>query len=594
MAFSASGKGNKLIDVEIKGVNESLTKNIEAHLGPLPTSKALRRAFIFNAESKIREAMESRGYYRSQIETELTKGIWQFQINVEPGKATIITNIDIHIDGEMSNDPDYLQWRSELKLKAGQQLNHGTYEDIKSSLAALAIDNGYFDAAYTKSEILVNRGSNTARITLNLESGKRYIFGDISFTGQTLNDNVLQKLIPFQTGTLYSSHWLSKFNKELSTTGYFSSIKVLPQLHHSTNHKIPLKVELANKDRNIVELGLGADIGTSSERDIDPRVRVAWEMPQINKYGHSQRTIVEWSPERPKFLTTYKIPLTHPINDQLQLQLGLQQDKYGVTQDFDPNNQRFETKNKLEATQYLLGIGRQQQFKNDWILNYSIQATRSKYTQENITYNPKFILLNIALTRAVKDMVNPLDPQFGFRQSYRVEQASTALGSSINLTRLQAQFKWIFTPWDRHRFVSRLDLGLNIAKSADLPEIAPSLRYFAGGDQSIRGYGYQELGPFIDYTDSTGRHRQVVGGRYLAVGSAEYQYYVTPSWRLATFVDAGNALDTSQLKPIVSAGSGLHWISPIGPIRLDLATGLNHTNTVPRSWRIHLTMGAEL
>ncbi|WP_246028986.1 autotransporter assembly complex protein TamA [Parashewanella tropica] len=594
MAFPTLGKGNDFIDVEISGVNSSLTKNIEAHLGPLPTSKTLRRAYIFNAESKIREAMESRGYYHSQIKTDIKKGIWKFHVQVAEGKPTLISNLDIHVTGEMQRDPDYLLWRSKIQLKTNQQLNHGTYEDVKSSLASLALDNGYFDATYTKSQILVDRKANTASISLYLDSGTRYYFGDIKFTGQTLTDEVMQKLIPFPKNTPYSSHWLSEFNKELSTTGYFSSIKVLPQLHHAKDYKVPLKVELSNKDKNIIELGLGADIGTSSERDIDPRIRVSWGMPQINKYGHSQFTTTEWSPERPKFLTTYMIPLTHPINDQLQLQVGLQQDKYGVVQDFDKDEKRFRTKNKLEATQYLFGVGRQRKFKSLWVLNYSVQTLASKYTQQNINYKPRYLLFNLAWSKTVKDEITPLDPEFGFRQSYSIEHANTALGSTISLTRIQAQFKWIFTPWDRHRFVSRVDLGVNIAKSADLPKIAPSLRYFAGGDQSIRGYGYQELGPYIDYTDSTGLHRQVIGGRYLAVASTEYQYYVTPTWRVATFVDAGNALDTSQLKPIISTGAGLHWISPIGPIRLDLATGLNKTNTVARSWRIHLTMGAEL
>ena len=88
--------------------------------------------------------------------------------------------------------------------------------------------------------------------------------------------------------------------------------------------------------------------------------------------------------------------------------------------------------------------------------------------------------------------------------------------------------------------------------------------------------------------------REVVGGRYLMVGSIEYQYYVTPTWRVATFIDAGNAFDVNQIEAITSVGAGIHWISPIGPVKFDVGVGLKETDTISRPWRIHITMGAEL
>lgn len=146
----------------------------------------------------------------------------------------------------------------------------------------------------------------------------------------------------------------------------------------------------------------------------------------------------------------------------------------------------------------------------------------------------------------------------------------------------------------KHRFVTRLDLGINIASDSDLAKIPPSLRYFAGGDSSIRGYSYQELGPYLDTKTGDDVLREVVGGRYLAVGSIEYQYYITPTWRIAAFVDAGNAYDKGQFKPVIAVGPGLHWLSPVGPIKLDVGFGLNKTDTQNRQWRIHLTMGSVL
>ena len=593
---SALALSNDFLNLKISGVKDNARTNVIAHLGPLPKTKAQRRAFLFNSRSNIEAALESIGYYQSHIETKLTKtthSAWVYDINISLGKPIVINQINISVDGQLSQETVYKKWRQNISLKQGTNLNHGVYENTKAQLIGLALENGYFDGKYTKSEIQVDRFTRTAAIYLNYDSGQRFKFGDVKFIGTTLKSVLLQQLIPFKKDDFYTTSKVASFNSSLSQTGYFRSIKVLPQLNKTEEHQIPIKVELQNRAKHTIELGVGADFGTSSEREIDPRIRVTWQTPQINKYGHSQQTSIEWSRERPKFRTTYMIPLTHPINDQLKIQFGLIRDKYGVTQELSDNSRDYRTTGKLESEQFLYGLGRQQIFPNKWILNYSIQSLKENYTQQDVDYDPLFYLFGISFSRTIRSD-ETLDPKGGFRQDYNFQYADKYLGSEIRLAKIEANYKWIVTPIENHRFVSRLDLGVNIAKGNQLPFIPPSLRYFAGGDQSIRGYGFQELGPFIDYSVDGQKYRQVIGGRYLAVGSIEYQYYYTPHWRVATFVDAGNAYDISQYKPLVSSGLGLHWISPVGPIRLDFGVGLNNNDTTSRPWRIHLTMGSEI
>ena len=111
-----------------------------------------------------------------------------------------------------------------------------------------------------------------------------------------------------------------------------------------------------------------------------------------------------------------------------------------------------------------------------------------------------------------------------------------------------------------------------------------SLRFFAGGDQSIRGFGYQTISP----VDETG---QLTGARYLSVGSLEYAHPVAEKWRLASFVDTGTATNDYRDPLKVGSGFGVRWISPLGPIRFDLAFGVSETK-IP--WRLHFGLGAEL
>ena len=594
---TTSVMASELLTLKITGVSGSLSRNIEAHLGSLPTSKVQRRAFVFNAEDNVNAALNSLGYYHAKIHQEVNNNQdapWLLSLTITPGEPTLIEWVDLHFDGEILDDSFILQWLDKLDIKPGDRLNHGKYEQVKSQLITLAVARGYFDGKYIKSSIEVNRDMNTAKITLHYDSGLRYHMGAVSFDGHTLQDGFLDELIPFEDNSPYSTGSLSRLNRELLDTSYFSNIKVLPQIDKAVGLDVPIKVELSPKPSHSIELGFGVDIGNTKDNNVEPRVSVNWRTPQINSYGHSQETSLEWSPDRPKYLTTYTIPLTHPLDDQLKFRFGMLRDKYGVTQVYDAEQKKYSNTGELEGSKGLVAVIRQQRLSHNWLLSYSVEGMKEYYTQSDIDYSPKFLLFGASISKTSRGD-NTLDPKSGFFQHYSIEYANPNLGSAIQLTRLQTKYKWIETFFDKHRIVSRLDLGVNLADEADLALIPPSLRYFAGGDQSIRGYSYQELGPYIEYENSEGnKAREVVGGRYLMVGSVEYQYYVTPTWRVGTFIDAGNAFDVNQIEPIVSVGGGLHWISPIGPIKLDLGVGLKETETVDRSWRIHLTMGAEL
>ncbi|WP_442800662.1 autotransporter assembly complex protein TamA [Shewanella sp. AS1] len=588
---------NKWIEVEITGANDALTRNIMAHLGEFPTSEQQRNAFIFNANEHARAALRSLGYYHGQIKQQVVSSeqdAWQLKLQITPNEPIRIQWIDIRLEGEIRDDDAVSNWLYSIDIKPGDILNHGKYDEVKSQLLTLALARGYFNGRYKTNTIVINRDLNTARITLHYESGERYRFGSVTFSGHTLEPGFLDKLIPFEEEAKYSTGSLGDLNQQLINTGYFSNIKVLPLIDKSEDKTVPIKVELTPKASHSIEIGVGANVGNTSNETIEPRVKVTWRTPQINRYGHSQETSVEWSPDRPKFLTTYTIPLTHPLDDQLKIRLGLLREKYGVKQVYDVADREYDYDGELESIIKTLGVVRQRRLDNNWVFTYSVDILDESYTQSDIDYDPIFYLFGSSISQTHRGD-KTLDPKSGYFQYYSIEYADPTAGSDARLTHLQAKFKWIDTFFEKHRFVARLDLGANVVSEDDLAIIPPSLRFFAGGDQSIRGYGYNELGPYIDYiNDDNDIARMVVGGRYLLVGSLEYQYYLTPSWRVATFVDAGNAFDLDQINPLVSVGAGIHWITPIGPIKLDLGVGLDKTDATDRPWRIHLTMGSEL
>ncbi len=552
---------------------------------------------MFNLQTNLNNGLHSLGYYQANIDQTLNKDHhkhWTLSLNIQLGQPIIIQWVDIKIDGELDQDAQLYAWLKHFPLTSETQLNHGQYELAKSELLGFAIARGYFDAKYQLSQIKINRLLNTAQISLHLDSGKRYRFGKITFSGHTLENSLLDSLVPFKQDTPYQAQKLNELNGALLETSYFKNIKVLPQIAHSKGRQVPIDVALTPKADHSFEVGLGVDIGNTGDSTLDPRINLVWTTPQINRYGHSQQTSIHWSRYRPKFSSSYTIPLSHPIKDQLKFKLGLFRDVYGVIQSYSPESQEYQDQGNLESSKYLIEVSRQQQLSSTWLWGYYISASRENYFQQSLDFRSDMILFGTKLSKTSRSD-NSLDPDNGFYQSYDLAHAEPALGSDIRLTRLQAHFKQLITLMPKHKLVTRLDLGLNIANDNDLIKIPPSLRYFAGGDQSIRGYNRNELGPEFNYQGKDDiNYRLIVGGRYLAVASIEYQYYVRDNWRVATFVDSGNAFTRKKFTPVTSVGAGLHWISPVGPIKLDIGVGIDKQELVDRPWRIHLTMGTEL
>jgi translocation and assembly module TamA len=177
---------------------------------------------------------------------------------------------------------------------------------------------------------------------------------------------------------------------------------------------------------------------------------------------------------------------------------------------------------------------------------------------------------------------NRIDPHNGYRLQFDGQVAKEGLASDTNLLRGTVLLKGLTTVWQNHRFLGRVQFGGSATNGYQ--SIPPSLRFFAGGDQSVRGYDYQTLSP----TNSDGDR---IGGRYMVAGSAEYQYSIAEKWRVATFVDQGNSFNTLQLPSLkTGVGIGVRWVSPVGPLRLDLAHALDGDG----GFRVHFSMGPEL
>jgi translocation and assembly module TamA len=567
---SSQAAGEKpVLEYSISGLKGSLLNNARAWLGELPVSPQGRLNFTVTAVQRVEDSLKALGYYNADVSIVLqrTEPVWSLQINVIPNEPVLISAINIEVLGAARDDPAFEELLANVPFRVGDVLSHGDYERFKNRLLALGQQRGYFDAQLTERRVAVNVATDSAVIDLHYASGERFRFGEVTYNGSTLEPKLLEELQPFKAGDYFDHTRLQALQADLQRTRYFSGVLVRPEFDKVENHRVPLLVTLTPARRHSFDVGVGYSTDTQE------RVSMVWRTPLLNRYGHSQETRVSWSAVNPSGRFTYSIPLSHPLNDVLHLSALVEDNEYGDTQ----------------SRQKEASILREMRLTR-WVQSYSARVLEESWQLKNTKFNNLYTLPGIAFSRSDRkgSLVNP---DSGFSQFYKIEAGSEQLGSDINLARATANFSYIMSPAEAQRIVVRAAVGAVFIANSDRSKLAPSLTFFAGGAQSVRGYGYQSIGNDIRVTRNDGRTQKlVVGGERLVTGTLEYQYYFTPTWRGALFVDAGDAFDSADMDLKYGPGFGVHYISPVGAVRLDLANGVSENGG---DWRIHVTIGAE-
>jgi translocation and assembly module TamA len=173
-------------------------------------------------------------------------------------------------------------------------------------------------------------------------------------------------------------------------------------------------------------------------------------------------------------------------------------------------------------------------------------------------------------------------PTDGSRLRFMGSVAARALLSAATYSRLEGEARWMKTFVRHHQLEAHLESGYTWTH--EFRRLPPSARFFAGGAESVRGFGYNTLGA----RDSLGN---VVGGRALAVTSVEYTYLFNRTWGLATFYDVGNAMMSFRDPLQRGTGFGVRWMSPVGVVRVDLGFPLTTPQHRPQ---VHLAIGPGL
>lgn len=563
VVFLSTAQAIDVGTITVTGVRDEVEDNIRAtvSLGSGQLATGLSQAELDYALRKLPEevqrAMEPFGYYDAKIDlSSMAVGdAVNVSIAVTPGEPVRVVSREIVLTGPGKEDESLIRRGRAFYPSPGRIMRHDIYEQSKSRMQRRLNERGYFDGEISDSKVEVTRATKSADYRVEVATGERYRFGETTFTGSQIREDLLRRLVDYAPGDDFHQNRLVELHSNLVEYDYFGfvDINVDPDAA-SADREIPIKVSLTPAKRTLYTAGVS--YGTDSGGE----VRAAMERRYVNSRGHKIDAEVIFGQRRTAVGALYRVPAWTLVPGWWSGGFNLRDELIG---DFDTRI--------IELVGGRSGQIRDHNFATEWHLR-----------QES--YDGFDTFLSYPLARYDLSRGNdPLYPTRGYAIGAEVATGLTAIGSDVDFTRFRVSAKWVLGWGERDRILLRGSLGRTDTSGDDFSRLPPSLRFFAGGDRSVRGYGYNELGP----RDADG---DVIGGQNLAVASVEYEHMLNQRWGGAVFVDVGNAFD-DQFEPRVGVGVGARWRSPIGPVRVDIGVGIDDPE---RPVTLHFNIGPDL
>lgn len=560
------------LELVVEGVEGELSANVQQAL-TLPRDivregrvdrlwlERLRR----QAEEKARRAIEPFGYYKGKakaIVEEPDSGEFVLHVSVEPGPPVRLSRVHMAVQGAGAGEETLKDLVEEFPLRQGDVLLQQEYERTKAALQARAQELGYLDADFVQHRIGINRAEEKAEIDLVMETGPRYYFGSAAIQGaEQYPGDFLRRYLAFREGEVFSYGKLGETQVNYTNADRFRQVVVTPEREKaSPDHRIPVLVQLEAAPRHTLHPGIGYGTDTGARFSIRYRDRNLWNM------AHEFNSNLFISERLQGLHSEYVVPSPRDINTSTSLQLTLQQE------DVAAYISRF----------VAVELGRNHSFGSGRRGTAYVRVQQESFIIGSERSDSRLVLPGYRFTEDRYDSL--LRPRKGYRYGFDLRGTHQYLGSDTGLLQLVTDAStFLPLPWRFSLFLR--GRGAFTAQNDPLAELPASLRFFAGGDTSVRGYSYRALGP----RNAAG---EVTGGRHLLTGTAELFRDLFDNWAVSAFYDAGNAFNAfANVAVAQGAGIGIHYYSPIGALNLSLARQLAEPEP---ALRIHFTLGFEL
>ena len=514
--------------------------------------RASLRPYLRDVRRRVPEIAGSEGYFSTTVDIDRQgEDQGRIVITVTLGPRTVVGAVDIQFRGDLALEgPAHEARRRELReswtLKPGSAFRSADWDVAKTRLHEELVSEDYASGELADSQAVVDAESAKANLTLVLDSGPPFTLGDVEIHGiDKYSESVVRRLVDLRRGERYSSARLEELQRLLQEGPWFSSVVIEVARDRARTEMVPVSLTVTERPRREVgvALGYGTDDGARGE--------VAFRHRDLFDRGFDLQSSVRVSQERQiGYIDVYFPPGLGYSRKRGTIPF---KDSVGVLAE----RSTFEN---LDLSRFAIAGYRHfrlENFETRVGLSYQIERSKPEGGDERI----KRALAPIVAT-TWRHVDNIFDPRKGGVLNVQFAAGSKNLASGDDFLKTYAQYQYWFPLSATDQLLFRAELGRTHTAGREL--IPEDFLFRAGGSRSNRGYAYQSLG--------VQEGQAVVGGRYLATGTAEYVHWLNDKWGAAVFLDVGDAKDNSrEWRPNQSYGIGARFRTPAGPFALDLA-----------------------
>jgi len=589
---SVAANAARVERVDIVGLDEEMTENVRTSLALYQAVgrdvSGRRMAYLLReAEKQTRRALEPFGYYSPTIDIQRDRqgDALVVRVVVDPGRPVRVRNSDIAILGPGSQDRYLERDIARFVPSVGSVFVHPEYEASRNRLSRRLTERGYFDADFVSHRVEITRADFAADIDLVWNSGDRYNMGPTTFEQtpeQVVNDSLLERLVYWKEGSYYHQGRIDRLRSSLGRLDYFSNINIEPEVDQANERReVPIKVTLTPAKRSIYTAGVsyGTDSGAG--------IRLGVERRYVNMRGHKALAQVDYAQNRKTLTLQYRVPAFAWRDGwyTASLQAADEQTDY-----IDSRRVEFVASRNGQYNEFL-----------NLVASLHVLRERWAYAPEEDPDNPvdgdgdedfdgalyRYATFAFPSLRAEYiDVDDRLFPTRGIGGSLMLRGGVDGAASDATFAQIHTRVSWFHGMGESNRLILRGELGHTFTDT--VVSIPPSLRFYAGGDRSIRGYDWREVGPRI-YTRN-GDRAFAIGASSVVTASVEFEHYFTRTIGAAVFVDSGDAFDGRSPDWHTGVGIGARYRSPVGPVKFDIARGLDNPDS---PFTIGLSIGAE-
>lgn len=559
------------IAIDIPEATEQVQNNIRAFLSLTryaerddvtpETMSRLQRRIV----TETRAALEPLGYYEPEVtyETAQQDNGWRVTIHVTPGRPVRLSEVTVNVIGPGADERAIREVIEAQELKPGLRLNHGTYERVKGVLLRTAKNEGYLDAHLTKNDLVIDRLERRATATIEVDTGKRYSYGEIKIAQDVINDDSMRRMLRMQSGDPYTLDSLLRTQYVLDDSQYFSAVNIETGTVDREALTVPVTVSAQPNRRHRFATSLG--YGT----DTEVRGKFTWDNRRVNSDGHRLKVELLGSSIIKELGARYVIPVMDVALEKLEFTGNIVDEEIG-----DTKSRRAEVGSGLTQV-----LGR-------WQRVVFVRLSNETTTEADGTRNTAFyvfpgISYSTLPSYIVGGKVRP------YRLYFELRGSPTTLGSDASFLQFRFQGERIFDFAKRWHLDLRTELGTTRIESNrddQIVDLPASQRFFAGGDRSVRGFALNELAP----RDENGK---TVGGKHLATGTIEVTRDLPRNFGVAAFYDIGNAFDDFKEPGLeYSVGLGVRYSIAVASFGVDVAQPLSESGRNPR---LHLYISTQ-